>query len=99
MANQIRNVNLRPEVYDLIQGECLLRRNGGKGFSLTLNQIVLDYFEMRPPAVPARMSEDASSVVKVWTLPGPEGCEKVTVVHVKERGGRSVEGGGMSDER
>lgn len=45
----LRNVNLRPEVYDLIQGECEIRRNGGKGFSLTLNQIVLEYFDLRTP--------------------------------------------------
>lgn len=44
-----RIVNFRPEVYDLIQGECAVRRNGGKGFSLTLNQIVLEYFELTTP--------------------------------------------------
>jgi hypothetical protein len=44
-----RIVNFRPEVYDLIQGESVVRRNGGKGFSLTINQIVLEYFDMRTP--------------------------------------------------
>lgn len=44
-----RDVNFQPEVYDLIQGECEIRRNGGKGFSLTLNQIVLEYFDIRTP--------------------------------------------------
>jgi hypothetical protein len=50
MASTIlRNVNFRQDAFDLIQGECSIRRNGGKGFSLTLNQIVLEYFEMRQP--------------------------------------------------
>jgi len=44
-----RIVNFRPDVFDLIEGECAIRRNGGKGFSLTLNQIVLEYFEMTTP--------------------------------------------------
>jgi hypothetical protein len=44
-----RDVNFQPEVFDLIQGECVIRRNGGKGFSLTLNQIVLEYFDLRTP--------------------------------------------------
>jgi hypothetical protein len=53
MANRIiyeqRNVNLRQEVCDLIEGECLVRKNGERGFSLTINQIILEYFEMRTP--------------------------------------------------
>lgn len=44
-----RNVNLRREVCDLIEGECVLRNNGGRGFSLTINQIILEYFELRTP--------------------------------------------------
>ena len=46
MANTIlRNINLQPEVYDIIQAESARRRNGGKGFSLTLNQIVLEWLD------------------------------------------------------
>jgi len=44
-----RNVNMRQDVLDLIEGECAIRRNGPRGFSLTLNQIVLEYFEMTTP--------------------------------------------------
>lgn len=44
-----RNVNLRQDVDDLIRGECLIRKNGERGFSLTLNQIVLEFFELRTP--------------------------------------------------
>ena len=66
-----RVTNYRSEVYDLIQGECILRRNGGKGFSLTVNQIILDYFA-------------GKNVVKIETLPGPEGAQAVPVVYVAE---------------
>jgi len=61
----LRNVNLRPEVYDLIQGESVIRRNGGKGFSLTLNQIVLEYFDMRTPKNMAITSLDGKPVLTV----------------------------------
>lgn len=61
MPNITRNVNFRPEVYDLIQGECALRRNGGKGFSLTVNQIVLDYFELSAQQEPAIIPVPASA--------------------------------------
>jgi hypothetical protein len=44
-----KSVNLRQEVCDLIAGECLIRNNGESGFSLTLNQVVMEYFEMRTP--------------------------------------------------
>ena len=44
-----RNVNLRQDVCDLIEGECNIRKNGERGFSLTVNQIVLEYFDMRTP--------------------------------------------------
>jgi hypothetical protein len=43
------NINLRQDVCDLIEGECLLRKNGERGRSLTVNQIILEYFEMRTP--------------------------------------------------
>ncbi|TRZ49269.1 hypothetical protein D4S03_08535 [bacterium] len=53
MANRIiheqHNVNLRQDVCDLIEGESLLRNNGEYGFSLTVNQIILEYFSMRTP--------------------------------------------------
>jgi len=67
----LRNINLRPEVYDLIQGESALRRNGGKGFSLTLNQIVLEYFAMRTPkfiAVSAETTTDGGAIKPVLTI-------------------------------
>jgi hypothetical protein len=41
----LRNVNLQPEVYDLVKEESARRRNGEKGFSLTLNQIVLEWLD------------------------------------------------------
>jgi hypothetical protein len=44
-----RNVNLRRDVCDLIEGECNVRKNGERGFSLTINQIILEYFEIRTP--------------------------------------------------
>lgn len=44
-----RNVNFRKDVSDLVEGECLIRNNGGSGFSLTTNQIILEYFSMRTP--------------------------------------------------
>jgi hypothetical protein len=68
----LRNVNLQPDVYDLVKAESLRRRNGSKGFSLTLNQIVLEWLdwhntetplvEKRPeleemPAVTGKVSE------------------------------------------
>lgn len=44
MTEQIlRNVGLQPDVYDLVKAESFRRRNGVKGFSLTLNQIVLEW--------------------------------------------------------
>jgi hypothetical protein len=53
MVNKInyeqRNVNMRQDVCDLVEGECLLRKNGERGFSLTINQIILEYFELRTP--------------------------------------------------
>lgn len=53
MANKTihyqRNVNMRQDVCDLIEGECLVRKNGERGFSLTINQIILEFFEMRTP--------------------------------------------------
>ena len=66
-----RIANFRPEVYDLIQGESVLRRNGGKGFSLTLNQIVLEYFAMRTPkgiAVSAETTTDGGAIKPVLTI-------------------------------
>jgi hypothetical protein len=69
--NILRNVNLRPEVYDLIQGECLIRRNGGKGFSLTLNQIVLEYFDFRTPknvAIAKELITDGTEIKPVLTI-------------------------------
>lgn len=71
MSNITRNVNFRPEVYDLIQGECIIRRNGGKGFSLTLNQIILEYFDMRTPkniAVAKELSTDGTEIKPVLTI-------------------------------
>ena len=66
MPNSIlRNVNFRPEVYDLIQGECAIRRNGGKGFSLTLNQIVLEYFEMITPKGIALTMQEGKPAITV----------------------------------
>jgi hypothetical protein len=41
----LRNVNLQPEVYEIIQVEEARRRNGDRGFSLTLNQIVLEWLD------------------------------------------------------
>jgi hypothetical protein len=41
----LRNVNLQAEVHAIIQSEASRRRNGGKGFSLTLNQIVLEWLD------------------------------------------------------
>ena len=53
MASRIireqHNVNLRQDVCYLVEGECLLRNNGEYGFSLTINQIILEYFSMRTP--------------------------------------------------
>jgi len=47
MADQIlRNVNLQPDVYDLVKAESFRRRNGAKGFSLTLNQIVMEWVDL-----------------------------------------------------
>lgn len=64
MTNSIlRNINFRPEVYELIQGECEVRRNGGKGFSLTLNQIVLEFFESRTPAMAVQVSQLGMPVI------------------------------------
>ena len=40
-----QNISFLPEVFDIIQAEALRRRNGGKGFSLTLNQIVLEWLD------------------------------------------------------
>jgi hypothetical protein len=65
MATIMRNVNFRQEVYDLIQGECEIRRNGGKGFSLTINQIILEYFDLRTPKNIAVMSVDSKPVLTV----------------------------------
>jgi hypothetical protein len=46
MADQIlRNIHLQPEVYELVQQEAQRRRNGVRGFSLTLNQIVLEWLD------------------------------------------------------
>jgi len=67
----LRNVNLRSEVFDLIQGECIIRRNGGKGFSLTLNQIILEYFEFRTPkniAVAKELITDGTEIKPVLTI-------------------------------
>jgi hypothetical protein len=69
MAEQIlRNINLRPEVYELVQEEAKRRRNGLKGFSLTLNQIVLEWAdahnaELLP--VDTREVQDLPAVKKV----------------------------------
>ena len=60
-----RNVNLRQDVSDLIEGECALRNNGGRGFSLTLNQIVLEYFEMTTPKGIALTMQDGKAAVTV----------------------------------
>ena len=69
MANRIiyvqRNINLRQEVFDLIEGEAVLRRNGEKGFSLTLNQIILEYFDMRTPKNIAVSSMDGEPALTV----------------------------------
>jgi hypothetical protein len=47
MTEQIlRNVGLQPDVYDLVKAESFRRRNGSKGFSLTLNQIVLEWVDL-----------------------------------------------------
>ena len=46
-----RMTNYRPEVDDLIKAECEIRRNGGKGLSLTVNQIILEYFAARTPEI------------------------------------------------
>jgi hypothetical protein len=40
-----RITSYQSEVYDLIKAEAARRRNGGKGFSLTLNQIVLEWLD------------------------------------------------------
>jgi hypothetical protein len=41
----LRTVNLQFDVHEIIQAEAIRRRNGGKGFSLTLNQIVLEWLD------------------------------------------------------
>jgi hypothetical protein len=41
----IRTVNFRQEVFDIIKAEIARRRNGGTAFSLTLNQIVLEWLD------------------------------------------------------
>jgi hypothetical protein len=43
------NLNLRQDVLDLIDGEREIRNNGKRGRSLTANQIILEYFDMRTP--------------------------------------------------
>ena len=43
------NLNLRQEVLDLLDGECELRNNGARGRSLTVNQILMEYFRMVTP--------------------------------------------------
>jgi hypothetical protein len=40
-----RITSYQSEVYDVIKAEAARRRNGGKGFSLTLNQIVLEWLD------------------------------------------------------
>lgn len=42
----LRNVNLQTVTYEIIQKECERRRNGGKGFSLTLNQLIQEWAEL-----------------------------------------------------
>jgi hypothetical protein len=63
-----RIINLRPEVYELVQEEAKRRRNGLKGFSLTLNQIVLEWadahnVELLP--VNTRELQDLPTVEKI----------------------------------
>ncbi|MGA2504237.1 MAG: hypothetical protein ABSG01_09125 [Anaerolineales bacterium] len=60
-----RNVNFRPEVHDLIMGECAIRNNGENGFSLTLNQIILEYFDMRTPKGIKVTAVDGKAVLSV----------------------------------
>jgi hypothetical protein len=43
------NLNLRQDVLNLVDGECEIRNNGKRGRSLTANQIILEYFDMRTP--------------------------------------------------
>ena len=46
-ASILRNINFRREIFEMIQVESCRRNNGLRGFSLTVNQIVLEYFEAR----------------------------------------------------
>lgn len=66
-----RNVNMRQDVCDLVEGECLLRNNGERGFSLTINQIILEYFEFRTPkniAVAKELITDGNEIKSVLTI-------------------------------
>jgi hypothetical protein len=76
MANTIlRNINFQPEVYEVIQLECARRRNGGKGISLTLNQIVMEWLDGYNagvlPVDPRHLEElkDMPAVEKVLAVP------------------------------
>jgi hypothetical protein len=62
----VRNVNLQPETYDLVQAESLRRRNGGKGFSLTLNQIVLEWLDAFNAGI---MPLDAEKIRRFQEMP------------------------------
>ena len=68
----LRTVNLQSEVYDIIQSEAARRRNGGKGFSLTLNQLVLEWLDgynagLLP--IDTRELQDLPAVVRVLPVP------------------------------
>jgi len=68
MAIIVRNVNLQEEAYDIIQAECQRRRNGGKGFSLTLNQIVMEWLDGHNAGVlpiDTRTLQDVPAVTKI----------------------------------
>jgi hypothetical protein len=70
------NVNMRQDVRDLIEGECLIRKNGSRGFSLTVNQIILEYFEDRTPENVAIKAVDGKPVLTIDFDPARERRER-----------------------
>jgi hypothetical protein len=63
-----RNVNLKKDIADLVQNEQNRRRNGPKGFSLTLNQIVLEWLDGHNAGVlpiDTRAQQDVPAVKRV----------------------------------
>lgn len=68
----IRTVNIQQEVFEIIQAEAIRRRNGGKGFSLTLNQIVLEWLDAYNAGllpIDTRALQDIPAVSQVLGVP------------------------------